>query len=96
MWRKNPEKMNPEYINSRLEEKAEALEGEELKEEVESVLDEEEINYKITSLGGLEQPQHMEYLYEIELEEESFEIKLITYDGRPSNEDGSVELRERT
>ncbi|WP_414837702.1 hypothetical protein ACK3SF_05530 [Candidatus Nanosalina sp. VS9-1] len=85
--------MNPEYIHSRLEEKAEAFEGEELRSQVESVLDEEDVSYRRTSVGGLEQPRHKEYLYELGGDEESFELQLITYDGRPGRDDGSVEIR---
>ena len=87
--------MNPDYIHSRLEEKAEAFEGEELRDQVESVLDEEEIDYNLKNLGGLKQPKHKEYLYDIGLESRNFELKLITYDGRPGHEDGSIELEEK-
>ena len=85
--------MNPEYIHSRLEEKADEFEGKELKDQVEDVLDDEEINYNLKTLGGLKNPRHKEYVYELASDEDgSFELKLITYDGRPSRENGSVEL----
>ncbi|MFB6116277.1 MAG: hypothetical protein ABEK10_02085 [Candidatus Nanosalina sp.] len=87
--------MDPEYIEERLEEETAELDGEELKEEVEAVLDEEEIDYSNRGVSGLEQPEHKQYSYELEIGEETYRLEVILVDGRPGHEDGSVNLEKK-
>lgn len=86
--------MRAEDVKSSLEEKAEALHGEELKSEVEAFLNDSGIEYSVENISGLEQPQHKTYTYEVDVEGDSYELDVILHDGRPGNEDGSVELSE--
>lgn len=86
--------MNPDKILSELEEKTELYRGQELKAEVESVLEENAIDYRQIRVGGLEVPKHKAYTYKLDDAEDSYELDVILWDGRPGHEDGSVKLEQ--
>lgn len=87
--------MNPERIFSELEGKAEKYKGEVLKTEVETLLSEADLEYSQTGVGGLKQPKHKSYTYEIDTGNNLFELDVILWDGRPGHEDGSIEYEEK-
>lgn len=89
-------KMEPEEIFSELEHRAEEYEGEQLKTEVETLLSESGLDYSQTNVGGLKQPKHKSYTYEIDTDEALYQLDVILWDGRPGHEDGSVNLEEKT
>lgn len=85
-----------EELEPELEQKAKQYEGDELKSEVEELLEESGLDYSVEAVGGLEQPKHKSYTYEVDTGEKSYELSVILWDGRPGHEDGSINLTEKS
>lgn len=56
------------------------------------MLSEVRIEYTQTCVGGLKQPKHKSYEYELDLGENLYQLELLTKYGRPGHDNGSVNL----
>lgn len=86
--------MNSEELISTLESVGDELTGSQLKDEVESILEAAEVSYSINNISGLEQPAHKQYLYEVNLGGDRYQLDVFTQDGRNSYPESHLQIEK--